>query len=97
MTARLHRLIKKDLRTALAYYDSAGGKKLGDRFFQAVENTIEDVLRHPQQFHLISDGLRRAALKSFPYHFLFEERGATIRFLVLRHNKRHPSFGLGRN
>jgi hypothetical protein len=48
MTVRYHRLIKKDLRAALAYYDSAGGEKLGDRFFQEVENTIEDVLRNPQ-------------------------------------------------
>jgi len=33
MGVLFHRLIKKDLRTALAYYDAAGGEKLGDRFF----------------------------------------------------------------
>lgn len=32
----------------------------------------------------------------FPYHFLYEEDQRKIRFLVLRHDKRHPNFGLRR-
>ena len=91
-----HRRIQKDLRAALAFYETEGGSKLADRFFDEAENAAAKVLQNPQGFHFISDGLRRVSLKSFPYHFVFEENLHTVRFLVLRHDKRHPSFGLQR-
>ncbi len=68
-----HQQIKRDLRIALTFYDAEGGSKLGDRFFDEVEITVAQVMRNPQGFHFADDGLRRAALSSFPYHFLFEE------------------------
>jgi len=96
MSAVYHWRIQKDLRTALAYYDAEGGSDLGDRCFAEVEHAAAKVMAHPQAFHFAAPGLRRVALRSFPYHMLFEERRETIRFLVLRHDKRHPSFGLRR-
>ncbi len=91
-----HELIKKDLRAALAYYDSEGGAKLGDRFFDDVEATAARVVENPRHFHYADEGLRRAPLVAFPYHFLYEEHGELIYFLVLRHDRRHQSFGLRR-
>lgn len=91
-----HQQIKRDLRIALAFYDAEGGSKLGDRFFDEVECAVAQVTRNPQGFHFADDGLRRAALNSFPYHFLFEEGEGYVHFLVLRHDKRHPGHGLGR-
>ena len=96
MGVLFHRLIKKDLRTALAYYDAAGGEKLGDHFFAEVEAIVDKARENPRRFHFVAEGLRRAPLKSFPYHFLYEERNALVRFLVLRHDSHHPRFGLGR-
>jgi plasmid stabilization system protein ParE len=96
MSVIFHKLIKNDLRAALAYYDSEGGSKLGDRFFDDVEDTIARVVQNPSHYHYADDGLRRAALGEFPYHFLYEEYDETIHFLVLRHDKRHPRFGLRR-
>ena len=90
------RRIQNDLRTALAYYDAEGGPALGDRFFAEAEHAIARVTARPQIFHFAAPGLRRAGLRSFPYHFLYEEKPGSIRFLVLRHDKRHPSFGLRR-
>lgn len=91
-----HRGIKRDLRSALSFYDTEGGSKLGDRFFTEAEDAVALVLENPKRFHWIDDGLRRASLSSFPYHFIFEENDRSVRFLVLRHDKRHPSFGLRR-
>jgi plasmid stabilization system protein ParE len=91
-----HRLVKHDLRAALAYYEAEGGRRLGDRFFEEVEKAIARVLRNPRGFHFVEQGLRRAPLKSFPYHILYEETDTTVHFLVLRHDQRHPSFGLAR-
>ncbi len=91
-----HRSIRKDLRSALAYYDYEGGSILGDRFFSEAEEASNNVLGNPQGFHFISPKYRRASLRSFPYHFIYEENDQRVRFLVLRHDKRHPNFGLRR-
>ena len=91
-----HRQIQKDLRKALVFYETEGGSKLADRFFDESENAAAKVLEIPQGFHFIAEGLRRISLESFPYHFVFEESRQAVRFLVLRHDKRKPSFGLRR-
>ena len=91
-----HKQIKKDLRTALSYYDAEGGRKLGDRFFGDVEAVAAKVIENPQAFHLATGGLRRAALESFPYHLLYESDEQRVYFLVLRHDRRRPNFGLRR-
>lgn len=96
MSIIYHRHIQKDLRSALAFYDEAGGSKLGERFFGEVEEAVARVLQNPKSFHHVTRDLRRVSLGSFPYHFLYEEDERRVRFLVLRHDKRHPSFGLSR-
>ena len=96
MRVIFHQLIKKDLRAALGYYDGEGGSRLGDRFFSEVEAVVAEVRTNPRGFHFADEGLGRAGLRSFPYHFLDEEGESFIQFLVLRHDQRHPSFGLRR-
>jgi plasmid stabilization system protein ParE len=39
---------------------------------------------------------RRSNLKKLPYHILFEAGESEVRVLVVRHNRRDPSFGLDR-
>lgn len=96
MEAIYHRLIKKDLRTALDYYQEEGGEQLADRFFHEAEQAVAAVLKHPTRYHFAEKNLRRVSFDSFPYHFLYEVYKNYIRFLVLRHDRRHPSFGLRR-
>ncbi|MFO1490965.1 MAG: type II toxin-antitoxin system RelE/ParE family toxin [Kiritimatiellia bacterium] len=97
MNVIFHELIKKDLRAALSYYDAEGGSRLGDRFFEEVEAIVAKVIGNPRGFHFVAEGLRRAALASFPYHFLYEEDESHVQFLVLRHDKRHPGLGMKRH
>ena len=91
-----HRLIDRDIRCALDYYESEGGSRLADRFFSEVEATVEEIEARPTSHHFSDGGLRKAALGSFPYHFLFEVDAETIWIAVLRHDRRHPNFGLRR-
>jgi plasmid stabilization system protein ParE len=91
-----HRLVERDLRTALDYYEAEGGRKLADRFFLEVGAVGEGIAANPTGHHFSGDGLRRASLASFPYHFLYEIEGETIWIAVLRHDRRHPNFGLRR-
>ena len=92
-----HPSIQKDVWDALSYYTSEGGEKLGDRFFEAVEATVKDVALNPQGFQFAAPTLRRAFVKRFPYHFLYEDRVDYVRFMVLRHDRRHPNFGMRRH
>lgn len=96
MRVIFHHRIQSDLRSALAFYDAEGGSKLGDRFFAEVEAVVSGVSGNPRGFHFADEGLRRAGLAAFPYHFLFEEGEDFVHFLVFRHDKRHPGFGLRR-
>jgi hypothetical protein len=94
--ASFHRLVQKDLQSAISHYDEAGGSKLGDRFFEEVEIAISRIEQNPNRHHYSDGGLRKVALRSFPYHFLYESDSVMIWIAVLRHDKRHPNFGLSR-
>lgn len=91
-----HRLFQRDLNAAIRYYDGEGGRELGDRFFLELEWTVGKVTQNPRRFHFAAGDLRRAALRKFPYHVLFEETPTRLKFLVLRHDRRHPSYGMNR-
>jgi plasmid stabilization system protein ParE len=96
MTLIYHPRVSHDVAQALRYYDEAGGPALGDAFFEELTQRVEQARAQPLRFHPVSGELRRANLERFPYHFLFRLRDDTIRVLVVRHNRRHPTFGLHR-
>lgn len=96
MALILHRLVYQDIRSVLHYYEVHGGPALADRFFAELEALVIEVARGPHRYHPINSGLRRANLPTFPYHLLFRPTPSGVRVLVLRHHRRHPSFGLDR-
>lgn len=97
MNLHFHRAVQTDLSLALEYFDREGGPKLGDRFFAEVQVTRDRIAANPTHFGFFKDDLRRARLRVFRYHFLFRIVGGDARVLVLRHNRRHPEFGLSRH
>ena len=78
-----HRLINKDLRLALDYYESEGGEKLADRFFDEVETTVANVLEYPTRYHVAEPEreLRRAPFRSFRIIFYTRCAGPLPDFL----------------
>jgi mRNA-degrading endonuclease RelE of RelBE toxin-antitoxin system len=91
-----HRLVQKDIHSALDYYDREGGSKLGDQFFFGNSVSGYRYRKEPLRHHFSDGELRRSSLKSFPYHILYEVDDAVIWVAVLRHDRRRPSFGLRR-
>jgi len=96
MEVTFHKLIPKDLRRAIEYYESEGGTLLGDRFFAAVEHCVLRITQRPNGHHFSDGGYRRASLDTFPYHLLYDADSYGIWIAILRHDKRHPSYGLQR-
>ena len=47
--------------------------------------------------HFSDGGYRRAALTAFPYHVLDEVDSHGIWIAILRHDRRHPGYGLRRH
>lgn len=91
-----HRLVQRDMDGIRRYYTREAGAALADRFYTAFLAQVDRAAEHPEQFHPATDVLRRANIPKFPYHFLFRRVRGGIRILVLRHDRRHPSFGLRR-
>jgi len=98
MRLEFHPAVQRDLSDALDYYQKEGGPNLSERFekeFRACLGAIKDApARFP--FYLGSDTLRRIRLPNFPYIIMYRERTEVVRVTVLKHEKRHPRFGIGR-
>jgi plasmid stabilization system protein ParE len=91
-----HRLVQRDMDDILDYYKQNAPSSVANRFFDQFISTVNQSARNPRHFTPFSGILRRAKVPGFPFHFLFRETTKGIRVLVLRHDRRHPSFGLGR-
>jgi hypothetical protein len=85
-----HRAVQADVRRALEYFDHNGGARLGDRFFAELEALQARIAANPKQFGF--SAMRFAP----PGSVLFRIVRGEVRVLVLRHNRRHPEFGLSR-
>jgi plasmid stabilization system protein ParE len=90
-----HPLVKRDLLQALRYYGGIS-PGLADEFDDEVRTTIVQAVGNPLRFHLADRGFRRANLRRFPYHILYEVRDQNLRVMHIRHNKRHPDSGMTR-
>lgn len=90
------RLVQRDMNEILRYYLDEAGEEVASRFYQTFLQVADHALRDPEYFHPASALLRRAPLPGFPYHFLYRNTGQGIRILVLRHDRRNPSYGLRR-
>jgi plasmid stabilization system protein ParE len=95
MKLTFHPAVRQDLRGILNYYDERSDSA-GDRFYAAFDEARQKLKKAPEQFHLLDDCRRRCDLANFPYHLVFEIRNDDVFVTVLRHNKRHPNFGLRR-
>jgi plasmid stabilization system protein ParE len=95
MRFTFHPAVRQDLRGILDYYDERS-ESAGDRFFEAFEDARRRIKMMPARFHLLDECRRRCDLAKFPYHLVFEIRNDEVYVTVLRHNKRHPRFGLKR-
>lgn len=91
-----HRLVQRDMDGILRYYRAEASDSVADRFFSAFLETVDRALSNPQGFHFANPVYRRANIPRFPYHFLYRETSDGIRVLVLRHDRRHPNYGLHR-
>ena len=92
----LHRRIRSDVDQVMDYYQQAEHPELAVEFYRELRRLMLNAAGRPGRYHFFKADLRRANLKRFPYHFLYRVAGDCVRVLVVRHNRRHPDYGLQR-
>ena len=90
-----HPLVRRDVEEPLSYYREIS-TRLADEFHAELRSTIDQAAENPLRFHLTDQGFRRANLRRFPYHVLYEIHPERMRVMLVCHNKRHPEYGLPR-
>ena len=85
-----------DIDEIMGRYERAATRRLADEFYAEVRLLMVAAAKNPKRFAVRERDIRRANLKRFPFHFLFRIVGETIRVLVVRHHRRHPSYGMSR-
>lgn len=96
MRVRLDSKVYLDLLEIMEHYEDEDGAELAAAFYAEFRRCAKVAGARPYSFPGYEE-YRRVNMSKFPYHFLFEVFDeATIRIAVLRHNRRHPDFGLRR-
>lgn len=96
MKIEYHPAVADELEQIRDYYEdkSAG---LGKAFVDELERQLLNIAAMPSRWMVVRGDVRRSLMKRFPYVILFRSvDDEIIRVTVVKHEKRHPAFGLGR-
>ena len=90
-----HPALAKDIREAAKHYGEISPRVLS-AFWGELDFVLASILRNPRSHHFDSCGLRRANFRKYPYHLLYAVEGDVLFLVVLRHDRRHPTYGIER-
>jgi plasmid stabilization system protein ParE len=90
-----HPKLAEDIREIATHYAEISERVL-TAFWRELDSVLASVERNPRSHHFDPCGLRRANFRKFPYHLLYEVDDHAIFMVVLRHDRRHPDFGIDR-
>jgi plasmid stabilization system protein ParE len=92
----LHPKVYADVSAIMGYYEQIATPELADEFYRELRHFMEQAAERPGAFAIRERDIRRVNLRRFPYHFLFRVVEDSVRILVVRHHRRHPSLGASR-
>lgn len=96
MRIEYHPKIAKEIEEIRNYYNrSVDG--LGDEFADEFEHRVLTIAEMPERWIVVHNGIRRSLMHRFPYAIYFRiARKDVIRVTVVKHQRRHPQWGLDR-
>ena len=96
MKVEYHPAIARELEEIRNHYEQQS-LGLGVDFVNEFERQVLAIATMPGRWMIVRDDTRRALMKRFPYVVFFRAIDETrIRVTVVKHEKRHPAFGLSR-
>ena len=91
MRARFLRAAELEVDEAVAYFD-ARRDGLGDRFEEDLQSTVTLVTAHPLSGKAISDRVRKARLRTFPYNIIYIIDPNEVVIVAVAHHRRRPGY-----
>ena len=78
-----------EIDEAAGWYE-ARSPGLGPEFLRAVEGLLGAIQRNPYQYQVVFRGVRRAALRRFPYGLMYVATAQEIIVVACFHGRRNP-------
>ena len=96
MRIEYHPAIEHEIREIKEYYDECSNG-LGEEFLDEFEHHILEVASSPFQWMIATKDIRRSLMKRFPYVIYFRVKQDILRVIVVKHQRRHPKYGMNRS
>jgi plasmid stabilization system protein ParE len=81
---------------AIRWYAGEAGSAIAIRFQEEVRLTLQTLVENPELGALASHGLRRRALRRYPYTVFYRVEPDILRVIAVAHQSRRPDYWLGR-
>lgn len=96
MRIEYHPAIGAELAEIRDYYNEKS-QNLGDEFLNEFERDAFRIAAMPSRWMIVRGDTRRSLMRRFPYAILFRVIDTSaIRITVIKHERRHPSYGMDR-
>ncbi len=96
MRVEYHPALEAELREIRDYYNDRSAR-LGDEFIDEFERQVLRIASMPERWMIVRGDTRRALMKRFPYVILFRVlEEPALRITVVKHERRHPAYGIHR-
>jgi toxin ParE1/3/4 len=93
MTVEYHSAIQRELEEIRDWYNNRV-PGLGTQFIDEFDRHALKIAASPRRWMVIQGEIRRAIMPRFPYIIYFRQIGTNhVRITVVKHQRRHPSFG----
>ena len=93
MTVILHPSAEQDLIEAASFYEREGSPALAARFVSEFKRVTALISDYPEIGPTRGNGLRGITMAAFPYTVIYRHDPSQIRILVVKHDRRRPSYG----
>lgn len=93
---KYHEAAEEELLREIAYLESRL-PGLGRRFYGEVQRVEKLLAKFPESGQEISPGLRRCALRAFPFSLIYSIEKDGLLLLAVAHQRRRPGYWLRRS
>jgi plasmid stabilization system protein ParE len=97
MTIEYHPAVEQELAEARDFYEKRV-PGLGNEFVDEFERQVLRIAATPARWMVVKSDIRRALMSRFPYVIYFRlAPNDRIRITVVKHQRRHPAYGMQRD
>ncbi|WP_396271124.1 type II toxin-antitoxin system RelE/ParE family toxin [Ideonella sp.] len=96
MKVTLHPAAERDLEEAAEFYEREGSAALAARFVLEFRAVSKLILQHPEIGSLRFGGRRGLSMSVFPFTVIYRVSSDDIKILVVKHDRKRPSYGSSR-